>query len=785
MIEPQIPENEAERLKSLHDLKILDTPHEERFDRIVRITRDMFKVPIVLISLVDSNRQWFKSCIGLAVNEVARSISFCGHTILSDEPLIINDALADPRFADNPFVVNDPFVRFYTGIPLHSSQGYRIGSFCIVDTKPRESTPQEIELLKGLARWVELKLNFGELNLNYKEAQSLQSRYELALKGSKVGVWDWVDVNKKEEWWSSDYFDLLGYTNNEIQPSVEMFQQLLHPDDRKRTLEHLDEHFNKDKPFRVEYRLKTKDRGYRWFLGRGQVVRNSQGQPQRMTGTIVDIDQRKTLEKSVQDQKHAFDQHSIIAFTDIQGNITYVNDKFCEISKYSRQELLGQDHRILNSGYHSKEFMRELWRTIAAGKIWKGEIRNKAKDGGLYWVNATIVPLINEEGKPYQYVAIRTDITDIKKTEEQLMRITERFELAKASARIGVWDWDVVNNIKVWDDQMFEIYGMPRQNSKDTIRLWEKSVHPDDLSRIQNELQLALAGEKAYNTEYRIRWADQSIRYIRAYGSVTRDPQGKALRITGINWDITAQKEAELQVAEAVRIKSEFASMVSHELRTPLTVIKESVAIVYDETAGSINADQKEFLETAKRNVDRLARLINDVLDYQKLESSDSKFRMVEQDINALVSEVGKSFQLPLKNKGLGLVLKLAPELPPITLDADQITQVLVNYITNAMKFTEKGNITLISEKVGDNAIMVSVKDQGIGIKQEDFQKLFQSFSQISTGMGRQTGGTGLGLILCKKIVERHQGKVGVESVYGEGTTFYFILPIRDRRTNR
>ena len=193
--------------------------------------------------------------------------------------------------------------------------------------------------------------------------------------------------------------------------------------------------------------------------------------------------------------------------------------------------------------------------------------------------------------------------------------------------------------------------------------------------------------------------------------------------------------QAEEKTLEAARAKSEFTSVVSHELRTPLTVIKESVSIVYDGSAGAINADQKDFLETAKRNVDRLARLINDVLGYQKLESQHAEFKMAEQDINKVIAEAGQSFTLPLKSKGLELHVHLEPQLPRLKFDTDKITQVLTNLINNAMKFTEKGSITLTSERAGDNAVKVSVK--GIGIAKEDLGKLFQSFSQISTGTGQ------------------------------------------------
>ena len=233
------------------------------------------------------------------------------------------------------------------------------------------------------------------------------------------------------------------------------------------------------------------------------------------------------------------------------------------------------------------------------------------------------------------------------------------------------------------------------------------------------------------------------------------------------------------------QLKDEFVNNVSHELRTPLTVIKESVGIVHDGSAGEINAEQKEFLTNAKRNIDRLARLIDDVLDFQKLDSKQIEIGMMENNINLLVREIRENFVPLTKNKGLKISLDLEASLPLIYFDRDKITQVLTNFMSNAVKQTDKGNITLKTRRV-ENTVRVSVEDQGMGVQEQDLPRLFQVFSQLTTGNKQTPGSTGLGLAISKKIIEiYHKGKIGVESVQGKGSTFYFLLPINERRKSK
>ena len=162
MLTPAIPANERQRLKALRDMKVLDTPPEERFDRVTRLARQVFGTQIALVSLVDENRQWFKSRQGLDATETPRDISFCGHAILDDKILVINDAVQDERFCDNPLVCGDPNIRFYAGYPLAAPDGSRVGTLCIIDDKPREITKDELRMLRELGRMIEEELRAAD-----------------------------------------------------------------------------------------------------------------------------------------------------------------------------------------------------------------------------------------------------------------------------------------------------------------------------------------------------------------------------------------------------------------------------------------------------------------------------------------------------------------------------------------------------------------------------------------------------------------------------------------------
>jgi signal transduction histidine kinase len=241
--------------------------------------------------------------------------------------------------------------------------------------------------------------------------------------------------------------------------------------------------------------------------------------------------------------------------------------------------------------------------------------------------------------------------------------------------------------------------------------------------------------------------------------------------------EIAQRRAAEEKIETIMKMKSKFLSMASHELRNPLTAIKEGISIVLDGTDGVINAQQKEHLGIVKIEVDRLVQMSSDILDFQKLEDGEIHFNMKQNDINEAAREAYNIMHSLCEHKGLILSLRLEEGLPKVKFDMDKIREVMDNLLSNAIKFTDEGSITVRTFKE-ESAVHVSVEDTGMGIKKEDIQYLFDSFTKLSSAKVKDARGTGLGLAICKEIIEGHKGKIWAESEPEKGSTFHFILPI-------
>lgn len=489
------------------------------------------------------------------------------------------------------------------------------------------------------------------------------------------------------------------------------------------------------------------------------------------------------------DFKAALDRHAIVAITDARGVITYANDKFCQIARYSREELIGRDHRLVNSGHHSDEFFKDLWQTITSGRVWKGEIRNRRKDGSFYWVTSTIVPFLGPDGKPAQFISIRNDITERKRAEEALRESEERVRLATDAARIGVWERDPKSNLLRWDARMFAIYGMPATpEGFVSYRDWRARVLPADLAAQEARLQHTVATCGQDQREFRIvRASDNSVRVIQAAERVIPGASGEAARIVGVNLDITERKRTEEEIvglnadlqrhaAELIDSNKEleaFSYSVSHDLRAPLRAVDGFSRMVLADYAPKLDEEGRRMLGVIRGEAQRMGRLIDDLLAFSRLGRQPIESARIE--MREMARAVFDELTAQDPNERLRLAL---PPLPPARGSDAMIRQVWVNLIGNAIKFTKEREVAEIEIGAwdGGNSLQVYyVKDNGIGFDMCYVDKLFGVFQRLHSQ--EKFPGTGVGLALVQRIVKRHGGRVWAEGRVDQGATFYFTLP--------
>jgi diguanylate cyclase (GGDEF)-like protein/PAS domain S-box-containing protein len=662
----QIPVDEQQRLESLRKLGILDTDAEENFDCLTRAAALVCGMPISLVSLVDAERQWFKSNYGLgAATETSRDAAFCAHAILGDDIFEVKDTLTDLRFADNPLVIGDPGIRFYAGAPLVLSDGAHVGTLCVIGREPYVLSHTQREILVNLARVAVLSMEFRRITIQRAHSEA---RFRTLSEASPLGIYatdaDGACVYTNAKWQAI-------YGLSEAQSLGTGWTAAIHPEDKAAVFSQWQACTDSGKTFEMDYRLHQPGGALRLVRSTASQTVDEHGVRTGYVGAVEDITEKSAAQYIKASLLSTILKHRIVSFTDLDGAITEVNDAFCAISGYSREELIGKTHRVINSGTHPAAFFTTMWRNLKRGESWQGEICNRAKDGQLYWVDSIIAPLRGADGAIERYVSIRTDISKRKRQSEELRKsqafldqtgrlagvggwevdvlagavfwsdetcrihevepgyqpvlaeainfyapearqtiqkavqegmdsgkdwdlelplitargkriwvravghvefvnsapnrivgafqdITEtylqrqkinsihnRFQLATHAGGIGVWDYNLVDGTLSWSAEMYPLYGLMPTAATGAYDLWSKHLHPDDRASAEAAVQAAIQGTSDFQPEFRVVWNDGSIHFIQASAMVERDDSGKALRMVGVNWDVTAQRNAE------------------------------------------------------------------------------------------------------------------------------------------------------------------------------------------------------------------------------------------------
>ena len=513
--------------------------------------------------------------------------------------------------------------------------------------------------------------------------------------------------------------------------------------------------------------------------------------------------ERLTIELRASEAKYRLlieNSHDIIYTSTADGVFTFVSPAWTALLGHSLNQVVGQPFQQFVHPDDWAGCLAWLQKVLATGQQQEGvEYRVKHTAGSWRWHTSSAILLRDKAGVAVGFEGTARDITQRKQSEELLRQTTDRLSLATRVGGVGVWDYDVVNNRLVWDDQMFRLYGIARDQFAGAYEAWQAGLHPEDRQRGDAEFQMALRGEKEFDTEFWILWPDGTIRNIRALAIVQRDASGQPLRMIGTNWDITVQKRAEAELLEtnthleaataranemAVRAelanatKSEFLANMSHEIRTPMNGVLGMIGLLLDT---QLSTDQRRFAQTARTSGDTLLAIINDILDFSKIEARKLDLEILDFSLHNLLDDFATMMALRAHEKGLVLGCVVAPEVPSdLQGDPSRLRQILVNLAGNAIKFTIRGQViirvSLISETPSEVRLRFTVRDTGIGIPADKRGRLFTKFSQVDASTTRTYGGTGLGLAISKQLVELMGGEIGVESDPGEGSEFWFTV---------
>lgn len=771
MLAVAFPGNEAARLEAVMRYQILDTPPESSFDRQVRLAASIVGVPIALISILDGKRQCFKARYGLHLSEAPRDISFCGHLALLDAPLIVRDTAGDARFADNPLVTTSPHIRFYAGVPLRTSDGFVLGSLCVIDTKPREIAQEQLDMLMLLADQIMemLELRRQNLEITRAAAEQAEERAELRAMLDQVpgGVGFWTRELRN------------GYSNIQY---ARLFDQSR---DDLRGL-HARDVFGEA----------VFDRAYPHILGalcgEPQSFESTRtaanGDPQEMhveytpfvyggqvrgfISLLMDVKARN--ESARQLLRSQSTQRALLEA--LPGIVLQLSPDGCVSALYGRagahpllnaEEACGRNWRDVLAGAHFahlRDRIEEAIRRAHAGK--RIEVFEYALSAGgeTKHYEARVAPV----SELFDTVLLVLDVTEKRRQEQALRDYAERLDTLINSALDGILTLDERGNIEQVNPALEKLCGYSASE------LLQRS-----LGVLLPATPWEVSEQKLFDTMS----AGGGGVFMREVAICRKDGSQFFAEISISNFEFAGRRHftaivRDIQERKMIRARSEFIAMVSHELRTPLnTVVGLGEALIEDREE-PLTDRQRERAGTMLASSHHLSDLVKDILDVSRIELGTLRLDRAAIAIAWLCDLSVAMVSDAAERKGVALRKHIACGATELLVDRRRILQILVNLLDNAIKFTPpEGEVQLIV-RIGEASIDFTIDDNGIGIAEEERERLFKPFSQVDATTNRKYQGTGLGLYLARRLAILHGGDIAVQSARGRGSSFTLSLPV-------
>lgn len=733
-----------------------------------------------------------------------------GHSI---EKLIVPESLVEEKATVQKAVVSGESVGHFitqrrcqdgqlihvgvTAFPIKEDQHSVVGSAMIIrDVTQQVLAEEQVRVLNANLEH-QVAVRTGELDLARRDLQTIFDAMP-----SMIGYWD-KDLRNRvankayENWFACDPRTLKGIHIRDLLGEAGYQDNL---------------------PF-IEGALRGEVQTFErtWPSIEGQPTRHTQAHylPDVVNGEVLGFyvivndvtetfEYRLQLEASLRHNEillSTISQQMLYSVTDTRGRILEVNDNFCRVSGFSREELIGQNHRMINSAYHPPEFWQQMWRKISNGEAWHEEVCNRNKSGEFYWVDSVISPFIGASGKIERYVSLRSDITQRKKAESELARVLDLLSnVLKAASEISIIATDAAGKITLFNAGAEVLLGCEANDRLGADMA--STIHcNDELAQRSNELSTqygrAIQGFRALvhcaeEQGVEVREWD----YLRRNGTrvrvslamtVMRDSAGHITGYLAIAQDITQRIEKDRALREAKRFaehaneaKSAFLANMSHEIRTPLNGIMGICHILQKQHMPAVSQNLVHKIHIASQS---LLSIINDVLDFSKIEANRLEIEQTPFRLSELIDNLSSIARGTIQDKDVSIIVKQVPEHCDYLIgDPLRLGQILTNLLSNAVKFTHQGNITLsinLLEQSDEDKVRLRfvIKDTGIGISEDKLKLIFDAFSQADTSTSRSYGGSGLGLTICRRLATLMGGTVTVESEMGKGSRFILDLP--------
>ncbi len=726
MMSAPIPANEAGRLAALARYDIIDTLPEKEFDDIAWLATHICGTPIALITFVDAGRQWFKSRVALDISETARAISFCSHAILGQDLFEVPNALEDVRFRDNPLVTGAPDIRFYAGMPLVTSEGYSLGTLCVIDQAPRHLTPQQREGLIVLARQVMRLLEIRLMTREHQQAQCERDRFfnlspDLLCIAGPDGYFKHVNPA---------FSETLGYSTAEM--LARPFLDFVYPDDHAATLAEVDKLNRGQRSINFENRYLCKD-GSRKLLSWKVHPFVEEG---LLYATARDITVQRELEVTLQRRNEELGQSQ----EELQRANSNLNQLTLALEERVNQRT-GQLAEVVED-LRESEARTRLTLDTALDAVVAMNAHGIVKDWNAQaettfgWKRAEAI------GQPMTQLIIPPQYRDAH------VRGVKHF--------MATGEGPVLN-------RRIEITALHREGREFPVEL---SITP-----------MKVKGEWMFSAFLRDiterKQVEEQSRYL------NRELEQRVAQRTAEL--VAAREAAEL----ANRAKSTFLATMSHEIRTPMNGMFGMLELL---SLTDLGPEQHTKLELVRESGKSLLRIIDDILDFSKIEAEKLELRPEIASVREIIDGVFNTYSGNASSKGVPLMRSVEAQISPaVRVDPLRLRQILNNFVSNALKFTPRGGTIeikaeLMARSQGEERVRFSVTDTGIGISVANQQRLFQPFSQADGDTTRRYGGTGLGLAICRRLAGMMGGSVELVSELGKGTTMILTLslPVAD-----